>query len=560
MTSRPRWIAPPTAAPAARRRGARALQRLWHLPGRPGRTGAIAGCLAGFVGGLLWVLASPPVGWWPLAWLAGFPTLWAIDRAATPRRAGLYGGLTAVGFTVAGFHWMVHLLETNAHLPTVVAVFGLWVLAALHGLVYLIGARLIRGLRDRRRDHARGPWPMALCAPLGFAVVEILLWTPFPFSFALTQAGVGPIRALSAGFGPTGITTLMIAVAGAGYDLIAGRRQARGRVVGGVVLFTTVLAVASLRRSGDGPTSTVRIGIVQPNQSTVGARGRTELLNLRRATDALAAQGAELVVWSEASLPFALDRDQVRDGPPGSGARIRGTSTVPILLGTLTTDDRNRVWNSALLLASDDRIVGRVDKIHRMIGSEYNPLIEWFPSARALMPEGAGSFQRGPAPVILTADLGGRPLRVAIMVCLEDVLPSFGRELTALEPDLIINLTNDTWFDTGAEPYQHEALARLRTVEMGLPMIRAVNTGPSSALDRDGNFLGRTVVRGASGRLPADTLLVDVPIGPRARSFYASWGGPLSWLIALGALAWWLVPGLIGWGRRRLGVLRRRSA
>ena len=63
--------------------------------------------------------------------------------------------------------------------------------------------------------------------------------------------------------------------------------------------------------------------------------------------------------------------------------------------------------------------------------------------------------------------------------------------------------------------------------------------------------LARTVVRDGSGRLPPDTLLVDVPLGGRARSVYASWGGPLSWMIALGALAWWLVPAVIGRVRRR---------
>lgn len=531
--------------PAARRR--------WlDLPARTDRAGTIAGCVAAMVGGFLWVLAAPPIGLWPLGWLAAAPTLWAIDRAATPRRAGLYGGLSAVAMTVAGFHWLIHLLEVNAHLPATVAMFGLLVLGAFHGLVYLIGARLIRGLRDRRRDHRFGPWPMALCAPLGFLVIEIVLWTPFPFSLAITQAGVGAIRGLSAGFGPAGITALLMAVAGGAYDLLAGRRRSRWRVVAGVVAFALALGLASLRRVGDEPTATVRIGIVQPNQPTESSRGRAELTALRAATDQLAADGAELVVWSEASLPFAIERTQTRDGAPGTGGRIRGRSTVPIVVGALTADEHGKVWNSAILIGPDDRFVGRVDKIHRMIGSEYNPLLEWFPSARTIMPDGAGSFQEGPPATIITADLGGRPLRLAIMICLEDALPRYGRELAGLDPDVIINLTNDTWFDTGAEPYQHEALARFRAVEVGVPMIRAVNTGPSTAIDRDGAFLGRTRVRDGSGRIAPDTLLVDVPIGPRARSIYAAWGGPLSWLVALGALGWWLGPGLVAWARRRL--------
>lgn len=521
-----------------------------ELPARPGRIGTLVACAAAIAGGLLWVLAAPPIGLWPLAWLAPLPTVWAIDRAPTARRAGLYGGLTAVAFTVGGFHWVVHLLQTNARLPLPVAVLGLGVLAAVHGLVYLVGARLIRALRDRRREHRHGPWPMALCAPLGFLVIEVILWTPFPFSFAITQAGVGPMRSLTAGFGPAGITALLFAVGGGAYDLVAGRRRARWRVVAGVAAFAVALAVCSFRSIEDGPTSTVKVGIVQPNQPTLGGRGWREVAALRAATDELAAAGAELVVWSEASFPFAVDRAATRDGAPGSGTRMRGASRVPIVVGALTVDERDKRWNSAILVDGDDRFVGRVDKIHRMIGSEYNPLIEWFPSAEALMPEGAGSFQEGPPPVVITADLGGHQVRLAIMVCLEDVLPSFGRELAALEPDLIVNITNDTWFDTGAEPYQHEALARLRAVETGLPLVRAVNTGPSSVIDRDGNFLARSRVRDGSGRHPVDTLLVDVPIGGRARSIYASWGAPLSWAVAIAALAWWLVPWAIARARR----------
>lgn len=535
-------------------------RRAWlDLPARTDRVGTAIACAAALVGGLAWVLAAPPCGLWPLAWLAAWPTLWAIDRAPTRRRAGLYGGLSAVSLTVGGFPWVVHLLQVNAHLPTPVAVLGLWVLAAVHGVVFLLVARLIRALRDRRREHPQGPWPMALCAALGFLVLDVLAWTPFPFSLAITQAGVAPIRALTAGFGPAGITVLLAAVAGALYDLLAGRRRARLRVVAGVLGLVVVLALGSLRRTAEGPIATVRVGIVQPNQPTVGGRhARDELAALQAATDELAAAGAELVVWSETSLPFALGRDRDRDAPPGSSARIRGRSRVPIVIGAMTVDDGGRVWNSAILVGADDRFGGRVDKIHRMIGSEYNPLLEWFPAARAIMPAGAGSFQAGPDPVVMIADLGGRPLRLAVAICLEDAVPRHGRELAALEPDLVLNLTNDTWFDTGAEPYQHEALARLRAVELGVPMVRAVNTGPSSVLDRDGELLARTVVRDGHTVRPPDTLLVDVPIGPRARSIYAAWGGPLSWLLAVATVGWWLGPGLVGWVRRRVGRRPRR--
>ncbi len=519
------------------------------LAARPGRIGIVCGVIAAIVSGACWTLAAPPHELWPLGWIAALPLAWVIDRAPTARRAGLWGGLAAFVFTVGGFHWMIYLLEVNAHLPTPLAVLGLGLLAAYHGLVFLVGARLTRSLRDRRRDHPRGPWPMALCLPLGYVVVEIVLPTPFPFSLALTQIDAGPLRAVAAFAGTAGIVALITAIGGAVYDAVT-RPTRRWQPAVGVVVFAVVAIVGS-HRSDRGGTRVVTIGIVQPNDP-VGVRHTSKdrvahLHALQRASRALEEAGAELVVWSETAYPFTVPRELTRDVERDNPLSLRGITTGPLLIGAATTDG-TATWNSAILIAPDGTFLGRNDKIHRMIGSEYNPLVEKFPSLERYLPDGAGHYEGGTAPQILTVPLIGGPLRIAVMVCLEDVVPSFGRELARLDPDLIVNITNDTWFDVHAEPLEHEALARYRTVELGLPMIRAVNTGPSSYIDRDGGVVARTAVRRGG---PPETLLVKVPFGTRAHSLYAAFGGVITWAVALGAIAWWLVPGVIARVRRR---------
>lgn len=521
------------------------------LPARRGWIGAGAGVAAAVVSGLCWVLASPPYGLWPLGWLAALPIAWAIDRAPTPRRAGLLGGAAAFTFTVGGFPWMIYLLRTNAHLATPLAVLGLALLAAYHGVLYLVGARLTRALRDRRRDDPRGPYPMALCLPIGFFVVEIVLPAPFPFSLALTQTEVGPIRALAAFAGTAGITALLTAAAGAAYDA-ATRTTRRGWPALGVLAFAAVAAVGSTRVDGDGASRTVVIGLVQPNRRVDLPRDEREdevshLRALQTASRALEEAGADLVVWSEVAYPFSVPRRLDRDVDRSHPLSLRGGTRGPLLVGAGTTEG-NRTWNSAILVAPDGRFLGRADKIHRMVGSEYNPLVEHFPSLEKYMPDGAGHYEGGDVPRVLTVDVDGKPLRLVVMICLEDVVPSYGRELAALEPDLIVNITNDTWFDIDAEPLEHEALARYRTVEMGVPMIRVVNTGPSSYVDRDGRVVARTPVRRDH---PPETLLATVKLGPRARSLYAAIGGWLTWAVALGALGWWLAPAIVQRVRRR---------
>lgn len=534
------------------------MKRHWFdpllaAPAKPGRAGTLAGAGYAVLGGMLWVLASPPIGLWPLAFLAAAPTLVAIDRAPTPRRAGLWGALTAMTFTIGGFPWMVHLLQVNAKLPVPIALFGLFVLGAIHGVVWLVAARMIRSLRDRDRAHKRGPWALAMVAPLALVVVEVALWTPFPFSMAIAVADVSFLRSLSGFVGPAGITALLVGVPAALVDGTAPpppgmKRRTHWYPAIGIAVFALVMFAASRRREGDGPTRVIEIGVVQPNLRVdrfYDVRARIDHLGeLQRATAELEAKGADLVVWSEAAYPLEISRDQTEDFPELDRRRIRRGFTIPVVIGTITSYGNNqKQWNSAILVERDGRFTGRNDKVHRMIGSEYNPVLETFPSMQSWMPEGAGSYAGGDHAVALETTIDGALVRIAVPICLEDVLPDYGRELAALEPDLIVNVTNDSWFG-GGEPIQHEALARYRTVEIGVPMVRAVNTGPSSLIDRDGNTIARAPIREDGG--PPETLIAEVELRPRAKTFFAGAGGTFIKIVAWAAVAWWLVPWLFG--------------
>ena len=79
-------------------------------------------------------------------------------------------------------------------------------------------------------------------------------------------------------------------------------------------------------------------------------------------------------------------------------------------------------------------------------------------------------------------------VKVLPLICYEVIFPKT-TYLSKKNFDLIVNITNDAWFGTSRGPYQHLALAKIRTVLEGKYMIRVANTGISSIIDFNGNIV-----------------------------------------------------------------------
>ncbi|MBN9377036.1 MAG: apolipoprotein N-acyltransferase [Chlamydiales bacterium 38-26] len=100
----------------------------------------------------------------------------------------------------------------------------------------------------------------------------------------------------------------------------------------------------------------------------------------------------------------------------------------------------------------------------------------------------SGSFTPGQNATIFSAKV---PLGVSI--CYEETFGHLMRETRLNGAQLLVNLTSDIWYPTIAQ--QHCDHARLRTTENGIPLVRACNTGITTAFDSFGQeiqTLGQT--------------------------------------------------------------------
>jgi apolipoprotein N-acyltransferase len=115
--------------------------------------------------------------------------------------------------------------------------------------------------------------------------------------------------------------------------------------------------------------------------------------------------------------------------------------------------------------------------------------------------------------------------------------------LGELHPNLLVNLTSDSWFGATTEPWEHLALAVFATVELRVGMVRSVNSGISALIDANGRLLERTYADDPY-RQPraADGVVVSAPRMEGGHTLYVRFGNWFPYLcmaaiLFLGAFA-----------------------
>jgi apolipoprotein N-acyltransferase len=174
---------------------------------------------------------------------------------------------------------------------------------------------------------------------------------------------------------------------------------------------------------------------------------------------------------------------------------------------------------------------------------EYIPLGETFPALYSLV-RSVGRFWPGESLEPLQFGM----YLLSVDICYEDIFPGQIRSLMRggsdrRIPDVMINLSNDSWYGKSTEPMEHLALASFRSIEHRRSLVRSTNTGISAFVDP----VGRIVAR--SGIWTRETLVDRVAIMKQGPTVYALLGDWIGWVCALLSLA--------GIGRALLVSVRR---
>lgn len=218
-------------------------------------------------------------------------------------------------------------------------------------------------------------------------------------------------------------------------------------------------------------------------------------------------------------------------------------------------------FNSVYLVQDGALLPLRYDKIAITPFGEYMPVIQYWPwlvqRLRDFAAEGM-RFDLTPGTRRTVFDVAGprgRVVRCVTPVCFESTVSDLCRRLTfngsRRRADLLINLTNDGWFNTSrVGRIQHLQMARWRCAELATPMVRSANTGLSAIIDARGRVLTQGVDGNPNAINVAGILSGSVPLEP------ADDRGPI--FVRFGWMFAWLVlsPGAVAvliaiWPRKR---------
>jgi apolipoprotein N-acyltransferase len=217
------------------------------------------------------------------------------------------------------------------------------------------------------------------------------------------------------------------------------------------------------------------------------ARGPAILDVLQQTTMTAAATRPDVILWPEATTPWAVRGD---DSVKAFVEHMAARAGAPLLLGSIAIENAgsgNEQWlNGAFVVTPTKGLLPEYYAKRKLVPfGEYVPLRPLLGWIGKFVPIG-GDFIPGRDPSPLFVPLGSEIGLFGILICYEDIYPGLARESALADAGILTVLTNNGWFGEGGAAYQHAAHSVLRAVENRRPVLRAGNGGWSGWIDEFG--------------------------------------------------------------------------
>lgn len=243
----------------------------------------------------------------------------------------------------------------------------------------------------------------------------------------------------------------------------------------------------------------------------------------------------DLIIWPETAYPYPIEtlKNNLAETPlPPIIKEIASATQSQLLIGGYDNFKEDvdmsffmTEYNTAFFISGEPALI---DTYHKQVlipfgeTLPFGPLNKWISS---YIPNISFFAEGTKFPVFKS-----KGLDLITTICYELLKPEFMREyLNSLKssPDVLVNLTNDSWYGNTLEPEQHLFLARWRAIEFNLPILRSTNTGITTLISSNGQEISR-LEYGVRGNLDLSIPMSEIKKSHKDPTLFQRFGISLS--------------------------------
>ena len=485
--------------------------------------------LRAIISAVLLILAFPKTDLWLLAWIALIPLMKSLD-GRRPLKAFGTAFLCGWIFFAGTLYWFIHVTILGAViLISYLAVyFGFW------GLGYSY-------FRDKK-PFVRVVFLSALWAVLEF--IRAHLFTGFDWgSLGYSQYKNLTVIQMADVTGVLGVSFLIVWVNVVLKECLGDFKKGISREVIYFLLFTLGFlslivgyGVFRLKETYAGPS--IKIAVVQGNinqEMKWEEMFWPEVMSKHiRLTRQASLDNPDLIIWPETAYPGILEEEDLSSSREDLFESLKGlvrNTRIPLLAGTVI-QEKGSYFNSAVLLSPEAQTLQRYDKIHLVPFGEYVPLRFLFPFLSRIVP--IADFTAGKEYTLFSLPSQNPPF--SVLICFEDTIARLSRQFVLAGSQLLVNITNDGWFQDTKAPFMHLQGAVFRAVENRRSLVRCANTGVSCFINPQGKILNQAEDKNHKMTYVSGCRTEEVPFNSKI-SFYTRFGDV--WIyFCIGFIGW----------------------
>jgi apolipoprotein N-acyltransferase len=462
------------------------------------------------------------------------------------------GWMTQFILTLIGFNWIFYVSSEFGHLHWSLAAGALLLFAvAMHLYIPLSMVLGVFAFRYFKINNVKAQF---FILALILSLIERIWPSIFEWNLAYTLLWIQlPLFQWADLVGFWGLSTwLYLFQAGLGCAYIEYSNSKKAAALTGIAVLALVFilsATGSLRAKAWHGDQQIKIAIAQGNvgnsekiQSEQGPQFHAYIRDIysNLSAEHLAKNPADVIIWPETALPFALDDYYLNRPQQQQLLQTIQSWKVPVITGAYSVSRDKRDYlgypltrNAVFYLSPQMGFLAPpYYKTNLLAFGEYLPLGEQFPFLYTLLPF-VGVYEKGSGPITASLKIKEQNIIFGPQICYDSLSPGFTRGLSRNGAQIIFNVTNDSWFGWWAEPFQHGLMTLGRAIEARRPLVRSTNTGISSAILADGTQLQNSPIDHSW----AYTYDISYQQNP-AQSFYTRIGylDWILWLCILGLL------------------------